>query len=202
MCSRCGSSRSNHHFNCLSLIHRCIASGDLVQADREIQNGRGIEPTLKDLVQQFWQIGARWSQPTTQTNIFGKHPLHGNLPASMWCSHKTNHPAGSSNAHTQMECFFVSNTFQDRMPSSFGEIEHLADGLCPARCHHISRAKQRYVKGRPVAHDRPSMSTVRYSVGGIGSFSSVTGIRCGRRGRVRAGHGSAAPAQTGLPSGP
>ena len=58
ICSRCGSSRSNHHFHCLSLIHRCIAGGDLVQADREIQNGRGIEPTRKDLVQQFWQIGA------------------------------------------------------------------------------------------------------------------------------------------------
>ncbi len=61
---------------------------------------------------------------------------------------------------------------------------------------------ERYVKDRPVEHDRPSMSTVRYSVGGIGSFSSVTGIQGGRRGRVRAGHGSAAPVQTELPSGP
>lgn len=72
ICAGPRSSRSNHYFNCPSLIHRCIASGNLVQADREIQNGRGIKPTLKDLLQQFWQIGARGSQPTTQTNIFWK----------------------------------------------------------------------------------------------------------------------------------
>ena len=65
MCVESRSSRSNHDFHCPSLIHRCIASGDLVQADREIQIGRGIEPTRKNLVQQFWQIGACWGQPTT-----------------------------------------------------------------------------------------------------------------------------------------
>ncbi len=59
----------------------------------------------------------------------------------MWCSNKTDHPTGPSNAHTQIECLFTSNTFQDRVPPSSGQFEHLADGLRPARCHHVSRAK-------------------------------------------------------------
>ena len=123
ICSRCGSSRSNHHFHCLSLIHRCIAGGDLVQADREIQNGRGIEPTLKDLVQQFWQIGARWSQPSTQADIGRKHAPQRDLSSGICSTRISNAPR-----NTAARMFFLLRAFYSSRRRACAEI-HSIDGL-------------------------------------------------------------------------